>query len=213
MTENALLQFPALRNPKIVDQALSTRYVTNRTVRFSYFSKTSERRPASSSTSSVASSPVPIGHGSPQSCVFCGESPWDGACSNPAGRYGFVKHPDQITAQLNDRPKGDVGCYHCEANLTLPRNRTPCSTLAVPIVSSTGFWGRPYMPMRLRQMSRMQNMTDLHGDGVPFGRWELGSGRNGFGLVRRDIANVEKDVYELELCIWVWRSAMNAEDL
>ena len=149
------------------------------------------------------------GHDCPYNIVFCGDRAWPNACSTPAGRYGFVRDPNQNTAALNNRPKGGGSVFMCDAGLALPRNPTPCSTaggadsigyallvelLQVDVIT------RPDVTL-LQQKAGIQNITDLHTDGSPWTLNELGFGTNGDGLRAKGIANAENYA---RFASWSW---------
>ncbi|KAL8723605.1 MAG: hypothetical protein Q9225_000147 [Loekoesia sp. 1 TL-2023] len=147
------------------------------------------------------------GHDCPFNIVFCGDRGWPGACSN--GRYGFVRDPNQLSAQLNNKPKGGGSVFLCDAGLALPRNPVPCSTpggadslgyallvelLQVDVIT------RPDVTF-LERRARSQNITNLHSDGSPWTLKELGFGTNGDGLRGRAIANADNYA---RFASWSW---------
>ncbi|KAI4234334.1 MAG: hypothetical protein L6R40_006811 [Gallowayella cf. fulva] len=149
-------------------------------------------------------------HDCPFNTVFCDNNrAWPGACSTPAGRYGFVRDPNQAVAALNNRPKGGGSVFLCPAGLALPRNPAPCSAVLGKDSLGSGLLAqlvqvdvitKPDVPF-LETHTGWENITVLDGvnnyqtkEAQGMTMAELGFGRNGEGLRERGLANAQNYV-------------------
>ncbi|KAL8672718.1 MAG: hypothetical protein Q9168_002843 [Polycauliona sp. 1 TL-2023] len=157
--------------------------------------------------------------------VFCDKEgvpeTWPGACSKPAGRYGFSMNPNQYSGPQSYTngvvvQKGGGVVYSCPAGRELPRDRAPCSSTTEPPDSlgsgllaqliQVDMLTRIDIPF-LQQKTGWQNITVQNAD--PNARAEtilptspaqgmtlieMGWGINGGGLRQRSLANAQNYV-------------------
>ncbi|KAL8999580.1 MAG: hypothetical protein Q9188_005847 [Gyalolechia gomerana] len=177
----------ALHNPKLIDQIPSTRYVNEPiypTGHFFYFFENDQKTASFVANVLRGVAACAAGHDCPFNSVLCGESPCDGACPSPAGRYAFVKDPNQITAQLSDRTKVGV-VFHLP-----PGDADSIGYALLGQNLQTDVITRPNGSFQ-QQTAWMQTFTGSHTDGAPWTLEELGFDTNRDGLGGKAIANLE----------------------
>ncbi|KAI4190589.1 MAG: hypothetical protein L6R41_000682 [Letrouitia leprolyta] len=210
MTDNASPTVRALHNPDSINQPPSTPYANasiDPAAHYFYFFEND--RKTAEFVADVFSSIAACAdrHDCPFNVIFCGESPWPGACESPPGRYGFVRDPNQYGAQLNNRPRTGLPFWLCDAGLELPRNPIPCSTpgglpslgyaLLQQIVQAD-IITRPDVSF-LQQKAKQDNITDFH-NGSPWTLKELAFLTNA-EVKGRSVANAENYA---RFASWSW---------